>query len=189
MSFFLFITGEFTTNLKNDFKIPRMTSTETNDEPRINIETYTSPLSVIDNNEFASLASIALKDPPPPPPPAWTEPIQSSNLTSRKRTMGNHDGLPTELLKLIQPLCCELCSAKLNSPVSAKMHYESKNHEKKINAWLLQWSTKTGEPMPKRPTPKNGPTGPHAMHCDICDISLTSIQHANQHYSGKKHRQ
>lgn len=60
------------------------------------------------------------------------------------------DGIPAELKKLILPLCCELCSTKLNSPISAKMHYESKNHEKKVNAWLGEWSERTGEPIPKR---------------------------------------
>lgn len=162
--------------------------TETCDNNNTKCNTYTSPLSAISEKEFASLATIALKI-PPPPPPQTPFPSDMKETNSRKRTMGNHDGLPSDLLKLIQPLCCELCSAKLNSPTSAKMHYESRNHDKKINAWLLQWSTTTGEPMPKRSIPKNGPTGPNALHCDVCDISLTSLQHANQHYSGKKHRQ
>lgn len=32
-----------------------------------------------------------------------------------------------------------------------------------------------------------GPTGPNALHCDVCDLPLTSIQHAKQHYMGRKH--
>lgn len=59
-------------------------------------------------------------------------------------------GLPEDLIKLFKPLFCDLCSTKLNSPSSARLHYESKNHEKKINAWLSEWSIKTGEPVPKR---------------------------------------
>lgn len=60
------------------------------------------------------------------------------------------DGLPEEIKKLFKPFVCELCPAKLNSPMSARLHYESKNHEKKINNWLLEWSERTGEPIPKR---------------------------------------
>lgn len=76
----------------------------------------------------------------------------------------------------------------MNSPISAKTHYESKQHDKKVNAWLQDWSKETGEPIPKREKPKEGPVGPNAFHCDVCDLALTSLQHANQHYMGKKHR-
>lgn len=61
------------------------------------------------------------------------------------------DGLPEELVKLFKPLCCDLCSTKINSPRSALNHYESKNHEKKTNNWLVEWSRRTGEPIPNRP--------------------------------------
>lgn len=103
--------------------------------------------------------------------------------------MARHEGLPVELTKLLQPLNCVLCSVKLNSMITANIHYESKTHEKKINVWLADWSARTGEPLPKRPILREGPTGPNAMHCEMCDLALTSIQHAKQHYQGKKHRQ
>lgn len=65
--------------------------------------------------------------------------------------MPSAEGLPEELVKLFKPLCCDLCSAKLNSPSTARLHYESKNHEKKINHWLTGWSERNpGEPLPKR---------------------------------------
>lgn len=64
--------------------------------------------------------------------------------------MPSAEGLPDELIKLFKPLCCDLCSIKLNSPASARLHYDSKNHEKKINSWLAEWSLRTGEPPPKR---------------------------------------
>lgn len=49
------------------------------------------------------------------------------------------------------------------------MHYESKNHDKKINSWLLEWSKKTGEPVPKRQRAiKEGPVGPNAVSCKNC---------------------
>lgn len=180
--------GDFHTCLSGDFKISGK-FTAVCDERTAADKTHESPLAAFPQPELASLASIVLSGPPPPPPPLPAAATTVPKTASRKRNMGSHDGLPAELLKLIQPLCCELCSAKLNSPISAKMHYESKNHEKKINAWLSQWSARTGEPMPKRPVTRVGPTGPNALHCDVCDIPLTSLQHANQHYMGKKHRQ
>lgn len=65
--------------------------------------------------------------------------------------MPSAEGLPEELVKLFKPLCCDLCTAKLNSPSTARLHYESKNHEKKINHWLTGWSERNpGEPLPKR---------------------------------------
>lgn len=35
---------------------------------------------------------------------------------------------------------------------------------------------------------KQGPSGPDAFYCEACDLKLTSLTHANQHYAGKKHR-
>lgn len=129
--------------------------------------------------------------------------------------MPSAEGLPDELVKLFKPLCCDLCSAKLNSPSTARVHYESRNHEKKINHWLAGWAERTGEPLPKRqavrftniiPCESNllkisdlnsismviqinrGPTGKNALHCDVCDLALTSLQHAKQHNMGKKHK-
>lgn len=60
------------------------------------------------------------------------------------------DQIPPELKKLMQPLCCELCNIKSNSPISAKIHYDSKVHEKKVRHWLLEWSSRTGNPVPER---------------------------------------
>lgn len=82
----------------------------------------------------------------------------------------------------------------MNSPVSARSHYESKHHEKKVNQWLSDWAQRTGQPMPKRqkkaPTSLTveGPKGPNAFFCEHCQIPFTSAQHANQHFIGKRHR-
>lgn len=64
--------------------------------------------------------------------------------------MPSAEGLPEEIIKMFKPLFCEICSAKLNSPSMARLHYESKNHLKKINHWLSSWSERSGEPIPKR---------------------------------------
>lgn len=61
-----------------------------------------------------------------------------------------HDAnLPPELKKLMFPLNCELCDVKFNSPVTAKIHYESRAHEKKVKPWLEEWAKKTGNPLPQ----------------------------------------
>lgn len=79
------------------------------------------------------------------------------------------DGLPEDLVKLFKPLCCDLCGTKLNSPSTARLHYESKNHEKKINNWLSTWAEKTGEPLPKRPSVR---IVVFVNHFECCDIIL-----------------
>lgn len=150
---------------------------------------------------FAS--PLASQEPEPASPNAYAEHGASSKpnkfsqkpRADRKRSatldaefVQSETGLPPELTKLILPLSCELCSAKMNSSISAKTHYDSKQHDKKVNAWLQDWSKETGEPMPKREKPKEGPVGPNAFHCSVCDLALTSLQHANQHYMGKRHR-
>lgn len=98
--------------------------------------------------------------------------------------------LPPEIRKLMQALFCALCNAQLNSSISAKTHYDSKVHERKVRNWLEVWSAETGNPMPERPSMENdSPVGPNAFHCQVCDVALTSQSHAQQHYLGKKHQQ
>jgi Zinc-finger of C2H2 type len=99
---------------------------------------------------------------------------------------------PEQLKLLMKPLVCSLCNSSMNSVISSKMHYQSKQHEKKIVAWLDSWFAKTGERIERKrirvAQPVEGPTGPDAFHCKVCDLKLTSVPHANQHYMGKKHR-
>lgn len=58
--------------------------------------------------------------------------------------------LPAELLSLFQPLFCKLCMFQLSGNSMAKLHYQSKNHDKKVRAWLIEYSERTGEPLHKR---------------------------------------
>lgn len=96
------------------------------------------------------------------------------------------EGLPKELTKLFLPLKCELCTTVMNSCYDSKVHYGSKNHNRKVNAWLTNWSNETGEPIPKRELPDEG--NDISLHCKICDLELTSRAHARDHYRGKRHR-
>ncbi|CAG9814898.1 unnamed protein product [Phaedon cochleariae] len=100
--------------------------------------------------------------------------------------------LPKELTAMFQPLFCKLCSAQLSSNVMAKLHYKSRNHEKKIKKFLIDYSERTGEPLHKRAkiaaTPKTEEElNPRWFHCDVCDLSLTGKQHAESHYMGRNH--
>ncbi|XP_055597603.1 uncharacterized protein LOC129747419 [Uranotaenia lowii] len=99
--------------------------------------------------------------------------------------------LPAELKQQFKELECCLCVCKMNSHISSNIHYQSKVHEKKVVLWLKDWCKQTGTPMPHRARRQQEPVepvGPNSMRCDACDLTLTSIQHANQHYTGKRHR-
>ncbi|XP_044260946.1 zinc finger matrin-type protein 3-like isoform X2 [Tribolium madens] len=100
--------------------------------------------------------------------------------------------LPRELTSLFQPLYCKLCSAQLSSNLVAKLHYKSKNHEKKIRKFLIEYSERTGEPLHKRAkVAREGDSddsNPLYYYCDVCDLPLTGKLHAESHYLGKNHR-
>ncbi|KAL7745791.1 hypothetical protein ACLKA6_009986 [Drosophila palustris] len=101
---------------------------------------------------------------------------------------GRDASYPDELNKLILPLACELCKTQMTSMKSAKDHYESKAHDRHISAWLAKNYTDVGlQTPPIKRLIKQGPTGPNAFHCDVCDLALTSATHARQHYNGRKH--
>ncbi|XP_053668372.1 uncharacterized protein LOC128718780 [Anopheles marshallii] len=101
--------------------------------------------------------------------------------------------LPQELKQLFGDFHCNLCRTRMNSHISANIHYQSKAHEKKINQWLKEYCVATGTPMPVRQRPAlelaadTASIGKSVFHCEACDLVLTSVQHANQHYTGKRH--
>ncbi|XP_049294545.1 uncharacterized protein LOC125769759 [Anopheles funestus] len=101
--------------------------------------------------------------------------------------------LPQELKQLFGDFHCNLCRTRMNSHISANIHYQSKAHEKKINQWLKEYCVQTGTPMPVRQRPAlelaadTASIGKSVFHCEACDLVLTSVQHANQHYTGKRH--
>ncbi|KMY96664.1 zinc finger protein 346 [Drosophila simulans] len=101
---------------------------------------------------------------------------------------GRDESYPEELNRLIGPLNCQLCKVQMTSRKRARDHYESKAHDRHISAWLAKNYTEVGlEAPPVKRLAKQGPTGPNAFHCDLCDLDLTSSMHARQHYLGRKH--
>ncbi|KAJ8984157.1 hypothetical protein NQ317_017809 [Molorchus minor] len=102
--------------------------------------------------------------------------------------------LPKELVLMFQPLYCKLCTTQLTSNVMAKLHYKSRNHEKKVRTFLIEYSERTGEPLHKRAkvvtstTKSEEEQDPKWFHCDVCDLPLTGKMHAESHYMGKNHQ-
>ncbi|KAH8289864.1 hypothetical protein KR054_012404 [Drosophila jambulina] len=102
---------------------------------------------------------------------------------------GRDKSYPDELNRLIGPLSCELCKAQMTSLKCARDHYESKAHDRHISAWLAKNYTDAGlQAPPVKRLLKQGPSGPAAFHCDLCDLDLTSATHARQHYQGRRHK-
>ncbi|KDR11076.1 zinc finger protein 385C-like [Zootermopsis nevadensis] len=138
-----------------------------------------------------------------------TQPMQQNSngadLNARKRALNQNGGgtgsdlpniknpvLPKELTNKFGPLKCDLCKVSVNSTVQAKMHYTGKQHDKKVTHFLANWSRETGEPIPLRlkdgTSPKKALVDPHDLYCSVCDLALTSQQHAQQHYMGRNHQ-
>ncbi|XP_017057715.1 zinc finger protein 346 [Drosophila ficusphila] len=102
---------------------------------------------------------------------------------------GRDESYPEELNRLIGALNCELCKVQMTSRKCARDHYESKAHDRHISAWLAKNYTEAGlQAPPVKRLAKQGPIGPNAFHCDLCDLDLTSSMHARQHYLGRKHK-
>ncbi|ETN57747.1 hypothetical protein AND_010673 [Anopheles darlingi] len=128
--------------------------------------------------------------------PRYREHEKKSELHTKTVIYVNPDDeslLPEDLKKLFKDLQCDLCRTRMNSHVSANIHYQSKSHEKKINQWLKEYCIETGTPMPVRMrrqlelVAEATVVGRSVFHCEACDLPLTSIQHANQHYTGRRH--
>ncbi|KAL5276495.1 hypothetical protein ACFFRR_001990 [Megaselia abdita] len=82
--------------------------------------------------------------------------------------MGRSSEYPLELNLLINPLRCELCSAKFTSPSIALVHYSSNKHQKNIKSWM--W--------------KNC----FIRECEVCKVKLNSLNDFTIHCSGRKHK-
>lgn len=82
--------------------------------------------------------------------------------------MGRSLEYPLELNLLINPLRCELCTAKFTSPSIAQVHYFSQKHRKNVRSWM--W--------------KNC----FIRECEVCKVKLNSLNDFTIHCSGRKHK-
>ncbi|XP_013114947.1 zinc finger protein 346 [Stomoxys calcitrans] len=125
----------------------------------------------------------------PPPIKNWDKIPEFNEKGGLAIFLGRDESYPDALNALIHPSSCDLCNAKFNAPVAAKDHFESKSHDKHLTAWLNKNYTEKGLEAPEiKRYHRQGPVGPEAFYCEHCDLKLTSLTHADQHYSGKRHK-
>ncbi|XP_066144670.1 zinc finger matrin-type protein 3-like isoform X2 [Euwallacea fornicatus] len=185
-------------------------------DPRAAGSYYQPNYQQFGNNRHASMLKGGFNFaavPPPPPPPSSTigAPLNKSiydtlqQIKEKPKNYGRNifheivpdlqdNTLPKDLKLLFQPLFCKLCSIQLSSNQTAKMHYKSKNHEKKIRKWLVEHAEKTGETLHPRAQSvgekkaEDGEKDPRWYHCEVCDLQLTGQLHAESHYMGRNHQ-
>ncbi|XP_022195308.2 zinc finger matrin-type protein 3 isoform X2 [Nilaparvata lugens] len=122
---------------------------------------------------------------PSAPPKKRT--FDEANLDAKPSGDDNSsDKLPKKLRDMFLPLTCKLCKVTATSNMMAKAHYTGKPHEKRVRQFLEKWSEETGNPMPKISKPETK-LSQDASYCKTCDITLTSVSVAQQHYAGKNH--
>ncbi|KAH8409228.1 hypothetical protein KR009_010944 [Drosophila setifemur] len=170
----------------NGFKIPHLA-------PGPSVVAYQAPL---DEPQEPSQASAAFGfDGPGNQSSPSDSPGSKAEAAKRKAEEdlawfpGRDKSYPDELNRLIRPQSCDLCRSQMTSLKCAREHYESKAHDRHISAWLARNYTDAGlQAPPVKRLLKEGPVGPNAFHCDLCDLALTSTKHARQHYMGRKHK-
>lgn len=98
------------------------------------------------------------------------EPVPGPSTSSCSITifMGRSKDYPLELNLLINPLKCELCSAKFTSPSIAQIHYNSNKHHKNIRSWMWKHC--------------------FVKECEVCKVKLNSLNDFTIHCGGKKHK-
>jgi len=95
------------------------------------------------------------------------------------------DDIPEELAELCPARRCRLCGIKtLNSDTHARSHYLGKQHSKKAQAWLDEWSGRTKMPVPKL---KSLVLDEDPNFCTLCNLDLSSDITALTHYQGENH--
>ena len=106
--------------------------------------------------------------------------------------------IPDEVLSKCKPSYCEICSVNLNSVFQAKMHYEGKNHSKKVKPMIKskEFPTKKSNPLKRSAPPSKHHDKPISdgvlskskpLYCDLCSVNLNSVIQAKMHYEGKSH--
>ncbi|XP_016963116.1 uncharacterized protein LOC108033340 isoform X2 [Drosophila biarmipes] len=102
---------------------------------------------------------------------------------------------PRELQALFRWNYCALCHTVMRSQRNALDHYASRAHDRRISSWLVRHcpTGHAGQAV--------GAVGvsdetlqylralrPADFYCELCDLKLTSMMHAQQHFFGRRHR-
>ncbi|KAF5287342.1 hypothetical protein FQA39_LY15945 [Lamprigera yunnana] len=92
--------------------------------------------------------------------------------------------LPQQLIMQFQPLFCQLCNCQHTSKVTAKMHYKSKRHKRRVMKYLTehsQYEMLTNGHSEYKPQVQK-------LQCTICNVPITSEQQMQLHMNGSKHQ-
>ncbi|XP_068150985.1 uncharacterized protein dbf [Drosophila tropicalis] len=115
-----------------------------------------------------------------------------SSFTKRATTLHMQDMLapgatyPTELQTLFRWNYCDLCRTGMRTVRNAVDHYSSKAHDRRVNTWLTRHCCEYGDASEEVLRFVRTP-GPAAFYCEVCDLKLTSMRHAQQHLFGRRH--
>ncbi|KAH9499371.1 hypothetical protein Btru_003909 [Bulinus truncatus] len=194
--------------------LPATSSTETN-----TISTVQDENSVEDLRKI--LAMEAVKAAPPSKPPETPEEIAQEEEIQRKIRESiviinpNQElallkadpsidiDMPQELRALLQTLTtnylCKLCSVRLVGPQMAAMHYNGKNHLKKLRNFVQTNGRSAGfnmESIKESENPSKEYINTEVIdstdmdekkYCKICKLSFYQAKQAEVHYRGKNH--
>ncbi|EDW12723.1 uncharacterized protein LOC6577314 [Drosophila mojavensis] len=95
--------------------------------------------------------------------------------------------VPQELQSLFHWDCCHLCHTAMRTMRNALDHYLSRTHLRRVDSWLIRYSFIKGN-LSEDMLRHLRSSGPAVLHCDLCDLKLTSVIHARQHFYGRRHR-
>lgn len=95
--------------------------------------------------------------------------------------------VPQELQSLFHWDCCHLCHTAMRTMRNALDHYLSRTHLRRVDSWLIRYSFVKGN-LSEDMLRHLRSSGPAVLHCDLCDLKLTSVIHARQHFYGRRHR-
>lgn len=94
---------------------------------------------------------------------------------------------PPELRSLFHWDCCHLCQTAMKTMRNALDHYLSRTHQRRVDSWLIRYSFVKGN-LSEDILRSLRSSGSAVLHCDLCDLKLTSWIHARQHFYGRRHR-
>ncbi|KAH8285735.1 hypothetical protein KR018_001637 [Drosophila ironensis] len=120
---------------------------------------------------------------------------------------------PVELQTLFRWNYCCLCNTTMRTVRNAVDHYSSRAHDRRVGSWMVHQyvgppaigdgncdggvatassssnggdNETTGADGSSDETLRN--SFPDDYYCELCDLQLTSLMHAQQHFLGRRHR-
>ncbi|KAH8333213.1 hypothetical protein KR074_012262 [Drosophila pseudoananassae] len=96
---------------------------------------------------------------------------------------------PIELQTLFRWNYCSLCRTSMRTVRNAVDHYSSRAHDRRVSSWLVRQCVAHVPACEEDEVWRYlRTTNPADFYCDLCDLKLTSVMHAQQHFYGRRHR-